>query len=124
VEVDPRVPPVSIECIDQKATEITVGWNSIANINDYTLLINGTPVTTTTNLTYNLTGLTPNDVVFFELRANSNNACPSTKDTITCIAEMLTACMILSLPDQVLVKATKSHSLLWRVLVMKLQVCL
>jgi hypothetical protein len=88
VEVDPRVPPVSIECIDQKATEITVGWNSIANINDYTLLINGTPVTTTTNLTYNLTGLTPNDVVFFELRANSNNACPSTKDTITCIAEL------------------------------------
>ena len=88
VEVDPRVPPVSIECIDQKATEITVGWNSIANINDYTLLINGTPVTTTTNLTYNLTGLTPNDVVFFELRANSNNVCPSTKDTITCIAEL------------------------------------
>ena len=26
--------------------------------------------------------------MFFELRANSNNACPSTKDTITCIAEL------------------------------------
>lgn len=88
VQVDPRVPPVSIECIDQKATEITVGWNSIANIDDYTLLINGTPIPNTTNLTYNLTGLTPNDKVFFELRANSSNACPGTVDTITCTAEL------------------------------------
>lgn len=86
--VEPRVAPVDIECIDEKATEITVGWNSISNINDYTLYINGTPVTNTTSLTYNLTGLTPNDRVFFELVANSSNACPGTRDTITCIAEL------------------------------------
>ncbi|MBK8701398.1 MAG: gliding motility-associated C-terminal domain-containing protein [Saprospiraceae bacterium] len=88
VLVEPRIANVDIECIDQKATEITVGWNGITNISDYTLFINGAAQPNTTGLTYNLTGLLPNDVVFFELVANSNNACPGTRDTVTCIAEL------------------------------------
>ena len=89
VKVDPRIEPVSIECTDQQATEVTVGWNGVTNINNYTLKINGTPTTLNSNITnYNLTGLTPNDHIFFELVTNSNNECPGTIDTVTCIAEL------------------------------------
>ncbi len=86
IKVEPRVEAIDIECTDQQPTEISVGWNAVANAKDYTLFIDGIKQPNGTVLTNTITGLTPSSVHFYEVIANSKNSCPGTKDTVTCIA--------------------------------------
>ena len=55
------------------------------NTTDYTLIVDGVPFNTT-DLTYTITGLTPDSDHTFELIANSDNSCPGTTMSITCNA--------------------------------------
>ncbi len=87
VKVEPRVGLIDIKCNDQQPTEIIVGWDPVANIGNYTLLVNNVALPNTTNLTYTLSNLIPDSKHFFEVIANSNNSCPGSRDTVTCLAK-------------------------------------
>jgi hypothetical protein len=86
VTVEPRIEQVKISCTDQQPTEISVGWNAISNTNNYTLFVNGVAQPNTNGLTFTSSNLVPGSSHFYEVIANSKNACPGTKDSITCIA--------------------------------------
>lgn len=86
VTVEPRILPLEMDCTDQQPTEITVGWNAIPNITDYTIIVDNTTTLNTNGLSHTITGLVPDSEHTFELIANSNNSCPGTSITLTCAA--------------------------------------
>ena len=90
ITVEPRIEPLDLDC-DGTATTVDISWGALDNVTDYTIIYtlpDGTMQTiTTSDLTYGVTGLNPQDTVNFQIFANSSNSCPGVISIEDCIAQ-------------------------------------
>lgn len=86
VNVDDLVGQVDVECGTGTATSIEFVWSTVANASEYALVEDGTPIPNQTATSLERTGLVPGSEITLIVEAISDNLCPSTSDTITCLA--------------------------------------
>ncbi len=84
------IPRPVVSCGTSTLTSVTFNWNSIPNIDNYQVSIDGgafgTPSSGSTGTTHTVTGLSPADSAFIVVRAQANSPCSDVtfSDTLTC----------------------------------------
>jgi len=74
-------------CVPQSTVDaVEFSWGAVANASGYEVFINGVRIGIQNTLTYRITGLAQGTRVTIRVVAISNNGCPSTDASITCIA--------------------------------------
>ncbi len=87
VQVDPALTAPSINCTTNTQS-IVFNWNTVPNANDYQVqVISGPTGSLSSQTSYTVNGLQPNDQVTIELTVSGNTACPPIVVTETCIAQ-------------------------------------
>ena len=114
-EVDDLVEQVDVECGNSTATTIEFIWNDVANSSDFALIEDGTPIANQTTTSLTRTGLAPGTEITLIVEAISDNLCPGTVDTVTCIAQN---CPEITLtlnpfPDTVVCSDVAAFDLMW-----------
>jgi hypothetical protein len=88
VTVDEELDDLVVTCIAQGLDFVEFGWNSDANANGYSIIIDGGVPFTQTGNTYRINGLMENQVVNIVVTAISPNACPDkTSAPVDCTAK-------------------------------------
>ncbi len=97
VTVQEEVDPPTINCASSTNTTVTINWDDDPLVTRYQLSVdNDAFYNPVTRATETITGLTPNDTVWFQIFGETNSACGNTpvSDSVFCIA---TPCMAMSL---------------------------
>jgi chitodextrinase len=86
--------PVALECKNVAADSLTARWNAVSGAEEYVLelaydenfqnYVEGMERVFVTGLTYNFTGLKPNTIYYFRLRALRNNTWSRYSNVIEC----------------------------------------
>ena len=94
ITLDPLLIKPDIKCADQRKDGVTFGWESVANATSYEIYINGALQGTQNTLTYDVNGLNEKESVIIKVVAISDNECPDSESSKTCVA---TACQAITL---------------------------
>ncbi len=91
VTVNPVLSAPVIECADQRIDGVTFGWGSVANASGYHIvvrIVGGAEIYNgpESGLEYDVNGIPEGTQVEITVTALSNNGCPNTSSTRTCIA--------------------------------------
>ncbi|MBK9015339.1 MAG: gliding motility-associated C-terminal domain-containing protein [Saprospiraceae bacterium] len=87
VQVDPELVAPDIDCTTTTES-IVFNWNTVPNVTDYEVqVVTGQTGSLTSQTSYTVNGLMPNDQVTIELTVIGNTACPPITVTETCIAQ-------------------------------------
>ncbi|WP_430885826.1 fibronectin type III domain-containing protein [Fusibacter sp. JL216-2] len=69
---EPADPPENLHVVENTSETMTLTWNEVGYVNDYSLEVNGNDVYSTSDTSYKLTGLQSNQE--YEIRIRSNNS--------------------------------------------------
>ncbi len=87
VQVDPELVAPDIDCTTTTES-IVFNWITVPNATDYEVqVVSGQTGSLTSQTSYTVNGLMPNDQVTIELTMSGNTACPPITVTETCIAQ-------------------------------------
>ncbi len=88
VQVDEPLEPPVVNC-NTSVSSIEFTWNPIAGATSYVVTVNTGQTTGAMNsaTSYEVTGLSPNEVVEIEVTALSINSCPASSTVISCTAQ-------------------------------------
>lgn len=87
VQVDPELTAPDIDC-NTTTSSIEFTWPTVPNATDYQVtVLSGPSGSQTSQTTYAVNGLQPNDEVTIELTVSGNTACPPVTVQQTCIAQ-------------------------------------
>lgn len=87
IQVDPELTAPSINC-NTNTSSVEFIWNTVPNATDYEVtVLAGQTGSQTSQTSYLVNGLQPNDQVTIELTVSGNTACPPVTVQETCIAQ-------------------------------------
>ncbi len=86
VQVDPELTAPDIDC-NTTVSSIEFTWGTVPNANDYDVVVlTGQTGSSTSQTSYELNGLQPNEQVTIELTVSGNTLCPPVTVQQTCVA--------------------------------------
>ncbi|MEZ4912040.1 MAG: gliding motility-associated C-terminal domain-containing protein [Saprospiraceae bacterium] len=94
ITIEPELDKPVITCADQRKDGVTFGWEAVENATSYQIFINGALQGTQSTLTYDVNGLMEKETATIRVVAISDNACPDSENTKSCIA---TSCQPITL---------------------------
>ncbi|MGE5354631.1 MAG: SdrD B-like domain-containing protein [Deltaproteobacteria bacterium] len=87
VTVEPKLALPILNCINATTNSVGISWNDIDCATNYRVLVNGSEVANSTNLSYNVQNLGSNTSVNFTVEAISDCSCGNVQISKTCKTE-------------------------------------